>query len=149
MKLLEFLPETLRRLRKNAGLSQRQLAQRSREHDARITQAMISQWERGMKQPSLESLASLLETLDLTFEDLGTMMWLVESESLEAGHREGVDVDADLEKALSRAHLSVRRAYVLLAFDRPGLFTNWLQGVAAGLELFARTGFWRGARAQE
>jgi len=147
MKLLESFPEALRRLRNGAGLSQRQLAKRSRTQDARITQAMISQWERGTQFPSLESLASFLETLDLTFEDLGTMMGLVESESLEAGDRDGVDLEADLAKALSRAQMSLRRAYVLLAFDQPGHFSNWLKGVAAGLELFARHELWRGARA--
>src|SRR3954462_12738962 len=49
------IPETLRRARDEAGLSQSALAAR-----ARTSQATISAYESGRKQPSVETLSRLL-----------------------------------------------------------------------------------------
>jgi transcriptional regulator with XRE-family HTH domain len=49
------IPETLRRAREEAGLSQAALAAR-----ARTSQATISAYESGRKQPSVETLSRLL-----------------------------------------------------------------------------------------
>jgi transcriptional regulator with XRE-family HTH domain len=49
------VPETLRRAREDAGLSQSELAGR-----ARTSQATISAYESGRKQPSVETLSRLL-----------------------------------------------------------------------------------------
>ena len=49
------VPETLRRAREDAGLSQSQLAAR-----ARTSQATVSAYESGRKQPSVDTLSRLL-----------------------------------------------------------------------------------------
>jgi transcriptional regulator with XRE-family HTH domain len=52
------VPETLRRAREDAGLSQSELAAR-----ARTSQATISAYESGHKRPSVETLSRLLAAM--------------------------------------------------------------------------------------
>lgn len=75
--MIEGFGRALRLLREAAGLSQREVARRCHEVELpgrpgrRVTQAMVSQWERGEQMPSLMSLAALLRSLGVGFEHVG------------------------------------------------------------------------------
>ncbi len=60
---MEAAGEILRRARKQAGLSQAELAQR-----AGVTQSVVSAYESGARQPSLPTLARLVEATGLGLE---------------------------------------------------------------------------------
>ena len=60
---MEAAGELLRRARKQAGLSQAELARR-----ARVTQSVVSAYESGARQPSLPTLARLVEATGLALE---------------------------------------------------------------------------------
>jgi transcriptional regulator with XRE-family HTH domain len=57
----------LRETRNRCGLSQGELAQRATAHDkrARVHQARVSEWERGVRLPSLRQFAALCVALGL------------------------------------------------------------------------------------
>jgi len=78
-----------------AGLSQRAAASKIRDlTGAGVTQAMISQWERGEQRPSLDSLEALLFGLDCSLADLHHAL-----KEVEAGGP-GLAVEADPVDAL-------------------------------------------------
>ncbi len=60
---MEAAGELLRRARKQAGLSEAELAQR-----AGVTQSVVSAYESGARQPSLPTLARLVEATGLALE---------------------------------------------------------------------------------
>ena len=71
MSLLDNLPGALRLLRLEAGLSQRAAAAQIREKTGSgVTQAMISQWERGEQRPSLDSLEAVLDGFGRSLAEL-------------------------------------------------------------------------------
>lgn len=71
MSLLKELPGALKQIRVGVGLSQRAAAILIRDRTgAGVTQAMISQWERGEQRPSLDSLEATLDALGCSLADL-------------------------------------------------------------------------------
>ena len=71
--MLSHLPKALRILRRRLGLSQAAAAKTIRTvTGSRLTSAMLCDWERGRKRPSLSSLESFLEGLNLNVLDLHT-----------------------------------------------------------------------------
>jgi transcriptional regulator with XRE-family HTH domain len=89
--VIEHLGPALQLLRESIGLSQREAALRCRRFDARpgagarVTQAMLSQWERGAQHPSLASLAALLGSMEYRLVDLEWAMWSVAADIEENG----------------------------------------------------------------
>ena len=59
--------ENLRELRKNAGMTQKQLAA-----VMGVDQRTVSAWEKGVCEPSFQILASLCELFNETFNDILT-----------------------------------------------------------------------------
>lgn len=59
--------ENLRELRKNAGMTQKQLAA-----VIGVDQRTVSAWEKGVCEPSFQMLASLCEFFNETFNDILT-----------------------------------------------------------------------------
>lgn len=72
MKIFEGLGMALQAMRLKAGYSQRALAAKCRasEGGSQVTQAMLSQWERGAQVPALKGLDTVLETLGFDLIDL-------------------------------------------------------------------------------
>ncbi|NJL28631.1 MAG: helix-turn-helix domain-containing protein [Thermoanaerobaculia bacterium] len=69
----------MRQIRVSTGLSQRAAASQIRDRTgAGVTQAMISQWERGEQRPSLDSLEAFLVGLDRSLADLHQALTMVE-----------------------------------------------------------------------
>ena len=64
MRKVKFC-ENLQRIRKEMGLSQKQLAEK-----LTTTVKTISHWETGYSEPSLSQLTDLLSILETTFDDL-------------------------------------------------------------------------------
>ncbi len=64
MRQLKFC-ENLQRIRREMGLSQKQLAEK-----LSTTVKTISHWETGYSEPSLSQLTDLLSILETTFDDL-------------------------------------------------------------------------------
>lgn len=64
MRQIKFC-ENLQRIRREMGLSQKQLAEK-----LSTTVKTISHWETGYSEPSLSQLTDLLSILETTFDDL-------------------------------------------------------------------------------
>ncbi len=64
MKLTDAFANALKKLRSEKGLSQEELAFRANLH-----RTYISQLERGLKSPTLNTLCILAEVLDLTLSE--------------------------------------------------------------------------------
>jgi len=62
--------ETLRRLREERGLTQERLANHQRLGNAPMTTNYISDLERGVKSPSLQTILKLAHALDCTPAEL-------------------------------------------------------------------------------
>lgn len=77
--MFEQLGAALRLLREEAGLSQRALALRCRQSlaDCSVTQAMLSQWERGEQMPALRTVGQVLEVLGCDLFDLHQSLTMV------------------------------------------------------------------------
>lgn len=73
---LDSIGQTIRMLRKNKGFTQEQLAEASEHHPV-----YISQIERGVKIPSMESVGKLARALDITPEELLYLSFSSEDES--------------------------------------------------------------------
>ena len=65
MSFLEGLGPALRLLRRRSGKTQREIAKA-----AGISKNLLSNWETGATQPSMESLAKTLDVLDMDLLDL-------------------------------------------------------------------------------
>ncbi|MGE0706689.1 MAG: helix-turn-helix domain-containing protein [Planctomycetota bacterium] len=69
-ELAEKIGERIKQLRKQAGLTQSQLAEAATTDDREITRVFVGALERGEKTPSLKTLDQLARALDVTLSQL-------------------------------------------------------------------------------
>ena len=104
------LNERLRELRKKAGYSQQQMAQK-----LHLTQGAISQWENGITVPAAEQLSALADVFEISVDELlGRDPGIKKEAPSIAGLREGlIDLLVDLspeEEAQLRAFVAGMKA---------------------------------------
>ncbi len=75
LKALELFSKTIRELRKNLNLTQEQLGELCDRHPV-----FISQLERGIKKPTLESILKLCKALKVTPGDLMNLAFSSDSD---------------------------------------------------------------------
>jgi len=66
----EHLPAAIRRLRKAGGYSQREAVAHVKAQGDRISQTLLSRWERGERNPQVEDLGRLLVAIGYSFLDV-------------------------------------------------------------------------------
>lgn len=76
LEALELFSKTIRELRKNLNLTQEQLGELSERHPV-----FISQLERGIKAPTLESILKLCKALKITPGDLMNIAFLPDTDN--------------------------------------------------------------------
>ncbi len=121
MPLINHIPAALKSLRLKAGLSQRAAAAQVRERTgACLTQAMLSQWERGDQKPSLESLGYLLEGLGFNLRDLDRVLGVAPREGQDTPPAE----EGLIEEIRSRLRAEPQFGSVLYAALRSAQVTD-------------------------
>jgi transcriptional regulator with XRE-family HTH domain len=103
----EPLGEFIRLQRGMAKLSLRQLAEL-----ANVSNAYLSQVERGLYQPSAQVLKGVAEALHLSAEELYARAGLLDDEAHRAGVEEAIRVDERLTDEQKDALLRVYRGFV-------------------------------------
>ena len=109
---MEALGAFIRTQRKLANLSLRELAALTD-----LSNAYLSQIERGLHEPSVRVLRSISQALDLSAGTVLAQAGLVENGSVAAPTEEAIRADAGLTDAQKDALLAVYRSY--LAEQRP------------------------------
>lgn len=104
---LETLGEFLRTQRKLANLSQRELAAMTD-----LSNAYLSQIERGMHEPSVRVLRSIAQALDLSANTLLAQAGLVDDTVPARLTEEAIRADPILSNEQKQALLAVYRSYV-------------------------------------
>ena len=104
------LNERIRELRKKAGYSQQQMAQK-----LHLTQGAISQWENGITVPAAEQLSALADVFEISVDELlGRDPGIKKEAPSIAGLRDGlIDLLVDLspeEEAQLRAFVAGMKA---------------------------------------
>lgn len=107
MPVFHGLPKALHWLRIERGLRQGQVAR-----DAGITQAMLSSFERGRRQPTLDSLGKILDSLGASLADLEEALALVTGSTVRRR-------DRPPEPEASRGPSSIRELGRLLGVEGP------------------------------
>jgi len=115
---MEALGELIRRRRKMANLSLRQLAEKTR-----LSNPYLSQIERGLHQPSMRVIKLISEALNVSAETLLTHAGLLHPEGSEAA---AAASDArDVEQAISAdSRLSEQQKAALISVYRSMLHTD-------------------------
>jgi transcriptional regulator with XRE-family HTH domain len=111
MTFLESVAPALRLLRKRAGLTQRGLAEISG-----VSKNLLSNWETGATQPSMESLAKVLEALDVDLLDFHNTIRLLTGKAVEKAGPSTV-----LPPALRDEHTD----HLVLLLDRAPKIALW------------------------
>jgi transcriptional regulator with XRE-family HTH domain len=111
---LEALGGFLRTQRKLANLSLRELASMTD-----ISNAYLSQIERGMHEPSVRVLRSIAQALDLSANTLLTQAGLLEDSPPSRATEEAIRADPVLSNEQKRVLLAVYRSYVLQQEQQP------------------------------
>jgi transcriptional regulator with XRE-family HTH domain len=104
---LETLGEFLRTQRKLANLSLRELAGMTD-----LSNAYLSQIERGMHEPSVRVLRSIAQALDLSANTLLAQAGLVDDATTARPTEEAIRADPVLSSEQKQALLAVYRSYV-------------------------------------
>jgi len=109
---MEALGDFIRRQRKLANLSLRQLAEKTR-----LSNPYLSQIERGLHQPSMRVIKVISEALNVSAETLLTHAGLLHHPDGAAGHprqapavEQAIDADARLSDQQKAALISVYRS---------------------------------------
>jgi transcriptional regulator with XRE-family HTH domain len=117
---LEALGALIRAQRMTAGLSLRVLAER-----AKVSNAYLSQIERGLHEPSISVLAAIADALDVSLEALLTRAGILAPDAEAPGGALIRDTEAailgdpELSEAQRIALLSIYRSFVPLRTRQP------------------------------
>ena len=105
---LEALGDFIRTQRKLANLSLRELASLTN-----LSNAYLSQIERGMHEPSVRVLRSIAQALDISANTVLTQAGLLDSNAPSRPTEEAIRDDPALSDAQKEALLAVYRSYAL------------------------------------
>ena len=106
LKALELFSKTIRELRKNLNLTQEQLGELCDRHPV-----FISQLERGIKKPTLESILKLCKALKVTPGDLMNLAFSSDSDNQTIKKQIMILLDQQNTKDLKRL-LRIIKAYL-------------------------------------
>ena len=106
LNALELFRMTIRELRKNLNLTQEQLGELCERHPV-----FISQLERGIKTPTLESILKLCKALKITPGDLMNLAFLPDSDNQTIKKQIMMLIDQQSTKDLKRL-LRIIKAYL-------------------------------------
>lgn len=97
----------IRAQREFADLSLRQLAE-----SADVSNAYLSQIERGVHEPSVRVLQSLAEALGLSMHAFLRQVGIIEGEDVPPGVEAAIGADPDLSHSQKNALIAVYRSYL-------------------------------------
>ncbi len=97
----------IRAQREFADLSLRQLAE-----SADVSNAYLSQVERGIHEPSVRVLQGIAEALGLSMQAFLRQAGIIEGEEAPAGVETAIGADPDLSDAQKKALIAVYRSYL-------------------------------------